>query len=222
MRYPGGKGKTYHQIINLLPPHKTYIETHLGGGAVLRNKKSAADRSLAMDRDPKVIEHWRRCFPSLASYVEADALEFLTTTHFTGEEVIYCDPPYLPCTRRRRRVYRYDYDTHDHEALLKIICCLPSRIVISGYPSELYDSELHDWSTLTFTAKAHNGIRTEKVWFNFEPPKHLHDPRYLGNNFRERQTHRRRIDRLQRRIGSLSSQEQHSLSEWLANRLSGG
>jgi DNA adenine methylase len=106
--------------------------------------------------------------------------------------------------------------------LLKIICSLPSRIVISGYPSELYDSELHDWSTLTFTAKAHNGIRTEKVWFNFEPPKHLHDPRYLGNNFRERQTHRRRIDRLQRRIGSLSSQEQHSLSEWLANRLSGG
>ena len=39
MRYPGGKGKTYHQIINLLPPHKTYIETHLGGGAVvIRNR----------------------------------------------------------------------------------------------------------------------------------------------------------------------------------------
>jgi DNA adenine methylase len=173
MRYPGGKGKTYHQIINLLPPHKTYIETHLGGGAVLRNKKPA-DQSVAVDRDPKVIEHWRRCFPSLASYMQTDALEFLTTTHFTGDEVIYCDPPYLPCTRRRRRVYRYDYDTHDHEALLKIIRCLPCRIVISGYPSELYDSMeseprkygstlnvrntfmIHDISAITFE----NGRRT--------------------------------------------------------------
>jgi DNA adenine methylase len=220
MRYPGGKGKTYHQIINLLPPHRTYIETHLGGGAVLRYKKPAS-QSVAIDRDPKVIEHWRSCFPSLASYIEADALEFLTATHFSGEEVIYCDPPYLPSTRRRRRVYRYDYDTNDHEDLLKIVRRLPCRVVISGYPSDLYDMQLRDWTALTFTAMSHIGTRMEKIWFNFDPPKQLHDPRYLGSNFRERQAYRRRIDRLQRRIRSLSSQEQHSLSEWLANHLSG-
>ena len=41
MRYPGGKGKCYQHIINVLPPHPTYIETHLGGGAVLLHKKPA-------------------------------------------------------------------------------------------------------------------------------------------------------------------------------------
>ncbi|MBS0352463.1 MAG: DNA adenine methylase, partial [Proteobacteria bacterium] len=41
MSYPGGKGKCYQRLINLMPPHETYIETHLGSGAVLRNKRPA-------------------------------------------------------------------------------------------------------------------------------------------------------------------------------------
>ena len=41
-----------------------------------------------------MIEHWRQYFPSFASYVEADALEYLTRTNFIGDEVVYCDPPY--------------------------------------------------------------------------------------------------------------------------------
>jgi DNA adenine methylase len=43
MNYPGGKNGsgTYQRIINLIPPHRVYIETHLGSGAVLRNKKPA-------------------------------------------------------------------------------------------------------------------------------------------------------------------------------------
>src|SRR5260370_23286363 len=221
MRYPGGKGKTYQQIINLLPPHTTYIETHLGGGAVLRHKRPSQE-SIAIDRDPKVIEHWRHYLPSLASYVEADALEYLTNTDFSGDEVVYCDPPYLPTTRRRARVYRYDYDKHDHERLLEVLRCLPCKVLISGYPSQLYNAQLGAWNTRTFAAKTHNGVRLEKLWFNYDPPKRLHDARYWGTDFRNRQNFRRRTDRLRRRISSLSSQEQHLLSDWLTERLSGG
>ena len=42
MRYPGGKGGAgvYQTIINNIPPHDTYIETHLGSfageGEILR------------------------------------------------------------------------------------------------------------------------------------------------------------------------------------------
>ena len=38
MQYPGGKNNCYQQIINLIPPHDTYIEAFLGSGAVLRHK----------------------------------------------------------------------------------------------------------------------------------------------------------------------------------------
>jgi hypothetical protein len=29
-------------IISLMPPHETYIETHLGGGAIMRRRAAAA------------------------------------------------------------------------------------------------------------------------------------------------------------------------------------
>ncbi len=50
MSYPGGKGKCYQRLINLMPPHETYIESHLGGGAVLRNKRPAK-ANIGIDAD---------------------------------------------------------------------------------------------------------------------------------------------------------------------------
>ena len=218
MKFPGGKGKCYQQIINLLPPHSTYIEAYLGGGAVLRHKKPALE-TIGVDRDPVVIRTWRRHFPLLASYIEADAIDFFTSRRFTGEEVLYCDPPYLPSTRRRARVYRYDYTERDHAALLETLRKLSCRVVVSGYPSELYDEWLCGWETQTFAAKAHDGLREEKLWFNFENPTKLHDATHLGTNFRERQTIKRRLQRLRRRISTLSSQEKHLVLEWLDDQL---
>jgi DNA adenine methylase len=210
MRYPGGKGKCYHHIINILPPHRAYIETHLGGGSVLRQKKPAAV-NIGVDRDPAVIRWWRDFFPTLATYVEGDAVDFLAEQRFFGDELVYCDPPYLPSTRRRNPVYRYDYSESDHVRLLDTLRALPCPVVISGYPSELYDVYLRDWSTTTFTARTHRGIREEKLWFNFGVPGWLHDGRHLGKDFRERQTIKRRLERLRKRITALSLQEQCSL-----------
>lgn len=221
MRYPGGKGKCYQHIINIFPPHSVYIETHLGGGAVLRHKKPAS-ASIGVDRDPVVVRSWRHLFPSLASYVEADAVDFLSSRHFNGDELVYCDPPYLPSTRRRSRVYRHDYTERDHLRLLEAVRKLPCCAVISGYPSDLYDQCLTAWRTLTYPAKAHDGIREEKIWFNFEPPARLHDAQYLGRDFRERQNIKRRLQRLQGRISTLSLPEQRLLSEWLDDQLQEG
>ena len=41
MHYQGGKGGVFQKLINRMPPHEVYIETHLGGGAVMRNKRPA-------------------------------------------------------------------------------------------------------------------------------------------------------------------------------------
>ena len=58
MRYPGGKGKCFQRLINLMPEHATYIETHLGGGAVMRHKRPA-QRNIGIDVDAQVIDAWR-------------------------------------------------------------------------------------------------------------------------------------------------------------------
>lgn len=57
MKFPGGKGGAYQKLINLMPPHDVYIETHLGGGAVIRNKRPARS-NLGIEIDSEVVEMW--------------------------------------------------------------------------------------------------------------------------------------------------------------------
>lgn len=58
-------------------------------------------------------------------------------------------------------------------------------------------------------------MRDETVWMNFEPPVRLHDSRYMGETFRDRQTIQRRQARLRSRIQSLDPVERHDLLEWM-------
>jgi site-specific DNA-adenine methylase len=127
MRYPGGKGKTYQHLINHMPPHRVYIESHLGGGAVMRMKRPA-DVNIGIDLDAEVVRRnaeseWTS--PSPRQLHHADAVAFLSTYRFEGNELVYADPPYHPSTRRRIRVYRHDYDHEQHVALLTLLRKLP-------------------------------------------------------------------------------------------------
>ena len=88
-------------------------------------------------------------------------------------------------------------------------------VILSGYANPVYERVLGDWRTKTFEAKTHVDVRTETLWFNFEPPTQLHDSRYVGNNFRERQTIRRRMDRLQERITRMDAIERTAFIQWL-------
>ena len=44
MHFSGGKGGTYQKYINLMPLHEVYMESHLGGGAIMRYKKREKKR----------------------------------------------------------------------------------------------------------------------------------------------------------------------------------
>lgn len=88
-------------------------------------------------------------------------------------------------------------------------------IMISGYESDLYKHYLNDWNLYSFSSQTQNGKATECVWFNFEKPTKLHDSRYLGNCFRERQTIKRRQVRLQQKIRDMNPLERSAFMEWL-------
>jgi DNA adenine methylase len=216
MRYPGGKGKCYQHFINLMPPHHTYIESHLGGGAVLRNK-NPAKRNIGIDIDPNVIARWKLESTGLCELVEADAFQFLSTFSYRGDELVYVDPPYLPSTRRREKVYRFDYQEEQHEPLLKLLRSLPCMVMLSGYSSALYNDLLSDWNKVSFSAKTHIDVREEFVWLNFEPTAKLHDGRYCGSTFRERQTIKRRRARMYDRIQNMDPVERNELIKWLSS-----
>ena len=72
---------------------------------------------------------------------------------------------------------------------------LPCAVMISGYPSVLYDGLLRGWRSVSLQVMNQAGVVTEKVWFNFEPDR-VHWARYAGRNFTHRQTVKRKAPEL--------------------------
>jgi hypothetical protein len=99
MTYPGGKNGSgvYQKIINQMPPHRTYIEAFLGGGAILRAKRPAMV-NIGIDLDKKVVHEWgfvewRGGIPNL-EVIWADAIRWLDEAR-QGVEVDRCDEDLL-------------------------------------------------------------------------------------------------------------------------------
>lgn len=93
---------------------------------------------------------------------------------YSREDVcMYVDPPYVLSTRTRKQ-YSVEMDDRDHEDLLEILDQSKSKILLSGYDSDLYNKQLSNWDRLEFSATAEKGLpRTEVLWMNFQSKKQL-------------------------------------------------
>src|SRR5690606_24483174 len=178
-------------IIALMPPHDTYIESHLGGGAIMKRKPPAL-RNIGIDLNRRTLGKFDCPYP--VELVHGCAHRFLVEHEYRGRELVYCDPPYLKQTRSSARRYRFDYEEHDHVELLELLKRLPCHVILSGYPSALYEEQLAGWRSLELQVMNQAGVVTEKLWFNFSVDR-VHWPRYAGKNFTERQCIKRKAAR---------------------------
>lgn len=145
-------------------------------------------------------------------FLHQDGIAFLQSYRFTGRELVYCDPPYLMSTRSGRRLYRFEMTALQHRQLLRVLRDLPCLVMVSGYESPLYSWALRKWNSMTFQAMTRGGRpATEWLWFNFERPVALHDYRYLGRTFRERERIKRKQFRWSRRLASMPVLEKQAL-----------
>ena len=102
-----------------------------------------------------------------------DAREVMAQ-HDSPATLHYVDPPYLPDTRSpankydlKHRMYRHEMTAADHAELLPFLRGLRGYVVLSGYPSALYDCALGDWRRVEKRAMADGGrARTEVLWIN--------------------------------------------------------
>lgn len=100
------------------------------------------------------------------------ALEMIE--EYDGEDsFFYLDPPYLPETRVTKKAYEYEMTYEQHEDLLKTIVCCKSKVLISGYKSELYQDYLKNWK-FTYRDIANHASQTktktrkiECLWRNY-------------------------------------------------------
>jgi DNA adenine methylase len=90
------------------------------------------------------------------------------------DTLYYLDPPYVHETRAAPNVYgAFEMTEADHRELLDVLRQCRGKVLLSGYPSTLYDTALAGWSRHTFDlpnnaagGKA-KGRETEVLWCNF-------------------------------------------------------
>lgn len=196
MGYLGSKAASgaFQAIIALMPPHDVYVELFAGSGVVLLRKPPAA-RSFAVDLDARPLAAIQAARPDVEC-VNADAFSFIDEFDYagSGRTLIYADPPYLHSTRTSAKRYRHELTEADHRTLLLRLILSPAAVIVSGYPSALYDDLLASWGRCEFQAMTRGGPRTEKLWFNFEPSA-VHWASYAGQDFTDRQRVKRKAAR---------------------------
>lgn len=199
--YFGGKAGpgTYQRIINTMPVMDTLVIPYAGNCGVTRHIRWPA-RVLVNDLDPVVTAAWATHRAPGFEVHNRPALDFLSdvlSRPDLGRVVIYADPPYPYTSRKSQRpVYRFEMgDAAAHVELLAFLRAAPAQCLVSTYPNELYRETLPDWQLTEFKSQTRHGAATEWLFYNFDPPAVLHDDRYAGGNYREREYIKRKAGR---------------------------
>lgn len=121
---------------------------------------------------------WQEALEGIVHRLRRVAIE-----HYDGLQVIerfdgpdslfFVDPPYVISTRAAGAAtghsgYRHELTDQAHRDLAKTLNRVRGMVVLTGYPSEMYDRELYaGWQRHQTAARAdHNAPRTEVAWLN--------------------------------------------------------
>ena len=209
----------------MMPPHQEYIETHLGGGAIMRHKRESK-ASYGIDIDPDVVAAWRDWenefylfdpYKPHRKILECDAVIFLKKWNPGKNTFVYCDPPYVMESRAGGRIYNHEYTDEQHIELLKLLVSLDAMIMISGYRHAIYDDALSSWRRVDYMAPTRGGLKPESAWMNYKPPTELHDYRYLGKNYRDRERIKKKKERWVKNLMAMPVLERKALLDAMNN-----
>lgn len=140
------------------------------GRGGFRLQKTLSGRTLPQHewgRYPDRIETFRKRLQGVI--VENSRAEWILKKFDSPNTLHYIDPPYLLTTRGASRRYRFDMTEADHRALATVLHNLKGMVMLSGYPSDLYQELYRDWHLVTTTAFTESRERrTECLWLSPE------------------------------------------------------
>jgi len=97
--------------------------------------------------------------------IENDDALSVIKRHDSPETAFYVDPPYLPSTRDIGTDYRFEMTEQDHIRLAEALNASEGKIILSGYPSELYDGLYKGWEKVEKDSVADGRLpRKEILW----------------------------------------------------------
>jgi hypothetical protein len=148
-----------------------------------------------------------------------DALEWFASSPAMlqdPETLLYVDPPYLRSVRTRL-FYDFELESPEsHDQLLKLLNGMRCQVILSHYPCRFYSERLKHWRQVSYRTMTRGGVRIECAWCNFPEPASYHDPRWLGDGFRERERMKRKSKRWRAKFRGMASSERQVVATELA------
>jgi DNA adenine methylase len=151
---------------------RTIVRAFMGFGSNSHNKATGF-RSNSNRSGTTPAMDWRHYPGEFGAIIERlrgvvienrDALEVLQI-HDGPATLHYVDPPYLAETRDAGDDYRFELDESAHVRLAEILRGLQGAVVVSGYPSPLYEDLYAGWTRAERAALADGAApRTEVLW----------------------------------------------------------
>jgi len=156
---------------------RVWVMLTQGHGAAMRAKRSGWRHVVSRDVSlPARLDGFRQRMAPAAlrlrdvTLESMPALDLIAKYGASEDVLLYVDPPYLGSSREGNR-YRHELGSDDeHRQLAESLKACAAAVVLSGYPSELYDRELYaGWSRVEISALTGNSVepaRTEVLWSN--------------------------------------------------------
>lgn len=153
------------------------IRSFMGFGSNATHKKSGF-RSSSNRSGTTPARDWLNYPDQLGAIVERlrgvtitnrDACEVMAA-HDAPETLHYVDPPYVFATRADAAAdYAHEMTDGQHRDLLTFLRTLKGKVMLSGYPCQMYDDALPGWVRIERKHLADGARgRTEVLWMNFE------------------------------------------------------
>lgn len=164
--------------------HKLIVKSFMGHGSdsATRSCRTGFRSKLTDGRVLPSVEYstWPDAIPTFTRRLRSVVIENRAAIEViermdSPNTLFYVDPPYCHSSRSSLRGrsssthgYRHELTDDDHRKLAAVLHQVRGMVVLSGYPTELYDTELFaDWERHERRAVADGArIRTEVVWIN--------------------------------------------------------
>lgn len=163
--------------------HKLILRSFLGRGsdAATRTCRVGFSTLLSEERalPAAAFAKWPDAIPEFVARLQGVVIENkpavdIIRTFDTPNTLIYADPPYVLKTRSSMKGrsqashgYRHDMTDEQHVELAAVLHAAKGMVLLSGYPSALYDKLYADWCQVRTGHRAEGAaVRTEVLWMN--------------------------------------------------------
>jgi len=213
--------KTIAEIISHLPEH-FFASACVAGWKPGEPLPHNGGSSLIFKSGPgewdSVLEIFNRdAFDSLKTFV---ASSLFWGWNDPADVLIYCDPPYQRSSRSTKTaIYQFEMlEGDEHSDLCDLLLQIPAKIMLSGYENDLYNSKLRGWRKETIPTTNRAGTKmVETVWLNFPEPFELHDYRFLGTDFHDRDRIKKKARRWIANLQGMPATERYAVFGALAD-----